>query len=633
MDLADLNPAQRQAVEHLDGPALILAGAGSGKTRVLTRRVAYLVERGVDPESIATLTFTKKAAKEMQERLDDLLGGLNTHGITCGTIHAICYRILRDYWGERGESYDVLAGYHQKRFMRDILEAPGRDNPFGLNWDCDLKLALGQISRWKTELIDPDQVALLVDDGEIDPLWHDLYTTYEQVKEQRHQIDLDDMLLRTYWLLAKEEAVCDRWQGQWQYLLVDEVQDNSMLQWLLVERLAEPENNLFLVGDPDQSVYRFRGARPDLLSDFARRHPDSAIIPLETNYRSLPYVVQLGNDLINLNPRKTPRQTEAVRRGAVAHPEVRLPGDETDEAVEIIRYLKQRAEAGLHWRDVGVLYRTNAQSQPIEDALIQAQIPYRVLGSAGFWARRAVKDLMAYLRFSENPRDPDALGRCLMVPPRYLGKAYLAQVTQHARTHGVDFLEAMKTAPAKRYQRDRAIDFIEVIEEAQTWASPADRLAAIRDLTDYDAWFRRNEADDDDDEALANLAQLAHVAQRFRTVADFLGHAERAAAEAATAEDDPHADHVALMTIHRAKGLEWPTVILPGWIQGVLPHRRSLGDPDALEEERRLAYVAITRARDHLVISAPRTRHNQEEDVSQFLDELQLVDETLAEEG
>lgn len=637
MDLSDLNPAQRQAVEHRDGPALILAGAGSGKTRVLTRRVAYLVDQGIDPETIATLTFTKKAAKEMQERLDDLLGGLNTHGITCGTIHAVCYRILREYWGARGESYEVLAGYRQKRFMRDILEAPGRDNPFGLNWDLDLKQALGQVSRWKTELTDPDQVAQMADEDTIDPRWYDLYHTYEQVKAQRRQIDLDDMLVRTYGLLTRDAAVRARWQQQWQYLLVDETQDNSMLQWLLVEHLAEPENNLYMVGDPDQSVYGFRGARPDFLTDFAGRYPDSVIIRLETNYRSLPYVVDLGNHLINLNPRPAPRQTQAVRTGPLTAPEVWVPGDETDEAVEIVRYLHRRADEGLRWREVGILYRTNAQSQPLEDALLQAQIPYRIIGSAGFWARREVKDLLAYLRFSESPLDYDAFRRCVVVPSRYLGKVYIATVTRHARDHGVNFLEAMKTAPTKRYQRVRAQDFIGVIEEAQDWESPADRLAIIRDLTDYDRWFVRNEASDDDDpEALENLEQLAHVSRRFKTCAEFLGHAERAAAEAATTDEDPDADHVSLMTIHRAKGLEWPTVILPGWCQDLLPHRRSLADPAAVEEERRLGYVAITRARDHLVFSAPQMLRHQAMDASQFLHELQLLDpatDALVEEG
>lgn len=621
-----LNTNQARAVRHQDGPALCVAGAGSGKTRALTGRIAYLIECGVDPEHILAITFTKKAAGEMKSRLDDLLGGLNTHDLTVATIHAVCYRILRDHWADTDQTYDVLAGYQQKRLFLDLLEEPSGRNPHGLNWDIDLKLAMSQISRWKTELVTPDGIARLVDRDEIDPRWYDLYHGYEVMKESRHQIDLDDMLVRSYEILTTVPAVMARWQHQWEYVLVDEAQDNSYLQWRLVQLLAAPQQNLFVVGDADQSIYGWRGARPDFFLDFLDHYPDADIIPLEINYRSLPYVVELGNTLINCNPRKARRATRAWRAGGpIASPVLWHPADEDDEAAEIVRYIQERQADGLQWRDVGILYRTHAQSQPIEDAFLSHRIPYRILGSQGFWARREVKDMLAYLRFTRDPSDLESFARAVMVPTRYLGKVYVRAVSAHARALGCDLLEAMRTVTVKPFQKRRGWEFIDAIDEAQAWDGPADRIQTIRDLTDYDAWFRRHDGGDDEEDVLANVTQLMHVARHFGTVDEFLAYVDRAALEAAMNDEDD-GDHVTLLTIHRSKGLEWPTVILPGLCQGILPHQRALQEHEAaVEEERRLAYVAITRARDHLVFSAPQSRLQKGLEPSQFLDELGLI--------
>lgn len=626
MDLTGLNDAQKEAVQHVTGPCCVTAGAGSGKTRVLTLRIAYLIEQGIASNRIAAMTFTKKAAAEMQDRLGQTLGGLDVAEITCGTMHSICYRILREWWSQTNQSYEVLAGGQQKRIFRDLLAAPGRNNPHGMDWDCDLKYAMGRISRWKNDLREPDDIYDAVDDKR----WYYLYTLYETTKDDRGLLDLDDMLQWTAKLLHDEPTIRSHWRQQWSHLLVDEAQDLNTAQWTILHLLTAPPHNLFVVGDYDQSIYAFRGAQPEFLRDFADQYPDSKQITLDLNYRSLPYVVELGNRVINCNPHPEPRNTQATRTGPIVKPHVWQPTNEDEEANQIVAFCSSLHESGTHWRDIGVLYRTNAQSQPIEDGLLNSRIPFRIVGGIGFWGRREVQDLIAYLRLLEDPHDDEAFARAVMAPSRYLGKVFVGEVLAYARTHGVDLLTAAASAPVKRYQQQRALAFVDLLREVQKWQNPADRLEAIRDLTEYDEWFCRTDSgSDEDNDHLDNLHQLDHVARKFPTTRDLLDHVETAMADRAT--DDANADQVTLLTVHRAKGLEWPVVIVTGCVQGVLPHRHALAvseeEPNALEEERRLVYVAVTRARDLLVLSAPREMRNKEADVSQFLAEMGVVDD------
>lgn len=623
--LEGLNPAQRQAVLWGDGPCLCVAGAGSGKTRVLTDRIRVLLDQDIPGDQILALTFTKKAAEEMRARLSWVQGPL------IGTIHSVCYRILRQYWANRDESYDILSGYAQKRVIRDLLAAPGRENPHGMNWDLDVKLALGQIGYWKNALIMPEDIDITQPNG---ARWRQLYLLYEAHKKRAGLMDLDDMLLWAWHLLETNTGVRQAWQRTACYVLVDEAQDSSLIQWRIIETLAAPEDNLFVVGDADQSIYAFRGGRPDYLSDFATRHPKAVTVTLDRNYRSLPYVVDLGNRLINVNPRSTLKAVRATRHGPIQAPTVWTPQDENDEGREIARYVRTlHDEEGTLWADMAVIYRTNAQSQPIEDALIAAKIPYQILGGTGFWARKEVRDLLAYLRLLRDPHDTEAYQRTLFNPSRYLGKVFVSQVLEYAQHSGQDLIQATRNVPAKPYQQRNAREWVGILEAVRGLHHPDDQIDAIRDLTGYDAWFlKQGNGDDDDDGAdrLGNLDALIRAAGQFATADDLLDHVDRVESQAQAESGQP--DKVTLLTVHRAKGLEWPVVILPGVVQGLLPHKHAVSEmddenpnPGGIQEERRLAYVALTRARDVLVLSSPRSRYQRAQEPSQFLAEMGII--------
>ena len=627
IDLDGLNPSQREAATHLHGPCLCIAGPGSGKTHTLITRVAYLVDQGVEPSDVAVMTFTKKAANELQDRLQSLIGDAAVLEMAVGTIHALCYRILRDAWRLQGIApYSIVDERRQRRIVRDLLAPPNRDNPSGLNWDLDLKLALSRISRWKNDLVTPKMIDVTQSDG---ALWQALYTRYEKAKDRDRLIDLDDLLVRTHESLSTIPALLRQYQRQWPWILTDEAQDNNRAQWEILYLLMEPRRDIFLVADYDQSLYAFRGARPDQLIEFTQRFPECTVINLDKNYRSLPYIVDLGNQLIQGNPRQLPKRLDPVRTATELQCAVWSPEDEREEAAELVRYVERLHQDGVSWEDMAVLYRTNAQSQPIEDALVRAKIPYRIVGSKGFWNRREVKDVLAYLRVLVNPQDEEAFGRALMAPTRYLGHAYLRDITQYARSRNLHLIDALMVVPGKPYQTRNALALYQIYRAAETLTRPADAIETIRDLTDYDQWFLSESADGDEEDRLANLAQLSQVAGQFSTVAALVEHADRMLNKAT--DDAESQDRVTLMTVHRSKGLEFDTVITVGWAEGTLPHRRALaaegddGDPDPIEEERRIAYVAVTRAKDRLVVSVPRYRRGQDAEPSRFIAEMGLV--------
>lgn len=625
MSITDgLNASQQAAVFHGSGPCIVTAGAGSGKTRVLIHRIAHLINlRGIPPTNILTMTFTKRAANEMREQLFEIEGGLGpTLEVTVGTIHSIGYRILRAQWDTRNTQYDVLQGGAQQRLMKSVLGPPGVDNPYGLNWDLDLKLALSRISQWKNSLVSPNQVPLNEPDG---AQWRALYTRYEAAKNHLSVLDLDDMLVWTYDLLRQNAAIRTWWQRQWPWILVDEAQDNSQAQWAIIRLLAAPNNNLFVVGDYDQSIYSWRGSYPEALRGFRDQYRDAIHINLDTNYRSQPYLVSISNRLINHNPRPYPRDIHAVRTDTASRPLVWTPSDDGEEGQYVAQFVAVLQKEGhTVWGDIGIIYRTHAQSQPIEDSLTAARIPYRILGGIGFWGRREVTDLVAYLRLLTDPTDTGAFGTAVMAPPRFLGRQFVRNVIAYATLYGVDLLSAVRRVDLTPYQRRHANTFLSLLTAIRRLDSPGDRLDVLRDLTDYDTWWMSHNSDDNDDR-LGNLDQLCNVAHKFPSTEKFLQHV--AEAEIRVTKPSDQANAVTLLTIHRAKGLEWPVVIIPGCTQGVLPHKHALDadDPTALEEERRLAYVAITRARDTLVLSIPTVTRNSMTPPSQFLGEMGIA--------
>ncbi|WII39678.1 ATP-dependent helicase [Paenibacillus thiaminolyticus] len=629
MNLEGMNPAQIEATTHVDGPCCVIAGAGSGKTRVLTHRIGYLIERGIPSESILACTFTKKAAGEMAERLEPLVGP-EADLLNLGTIHSMCYRILREEWRHTGESYEILNDYWQKRFIKDILAPAGPKNPDGMNWGYDVSAALGFIGGRKNELVTPEMFRKSIN-YEIEDAARlaRLYELYEARKEREGRIDFDDMLIRCYYLLAENPAILTKYQQRYKYILVDEFQDTNRAQWEIIRMLAEPENNLFVVGDDWQSIYGFRGARPEYIVHFEKWYPDAKIVVLDTNYRCNEQIISISNAVIQHNTDQYPKKVLA-HRGAGQLPMMFNATDEEHEADLVIREMQALMQVGKKPGEIAVLYRTNAQSRAYEDKLVRANIPYTIIGSAGFYSRKEVRDMISYLQVIHNPAvADDAIKRVLNVPSRFLGRALINDVESYSIQYGLSFWEALQTAPGLRpYQRKGISEFVDVIHYARrNGSTPAELIQLVREITEYDDWIRREDGEDDGENArIENLNELQSAASRYRELDEFLNFVEMMCSRSATTDDDP--DRVQLMTIHRSKGLEFPAVFLVGLNNGLLPHKKSIeyADgvviPSSCAEERRLCYVGMTRAKDLLYLSHMESYQGRSMDPSIFLEEM-----------
>ena len=617
LDLNGLNPAQKEAVLHGDGPCCVVAGAGSGKTQVLIYRIARLIEDGVSANSILAVTFTRKAAGEMQERLYQLIGAA-AEDVNMGTFHSICYRILREEWrAQRITPYEPAQESWQKRTIRSILAPPSKNNPWGMNWDLDVNSALGWISWQKNNLIRPN--------GELErtvtPEKHrQLYKLYEELKERERKLDFDDMLLWCYDLL-RSNTVRKEWARRFKYILVDEYQDTNVAQNAILKQLAYPLNNVFVVGDARQAIYQWRAARPEFILAFEKEWPGARIIILDINYRSTDNIVRFSNQLIQKAALKYPGLCQA-NRGAADDPIVMYAEDEDEEAQQIAEEMKtlvtdqeHEGNGAYSFGDIAVLYRTNAQARALEDALIRAQVPYVVYGATGFYQRKEVKDILAYLRIILDPYDEEAIARVINVPSRFLGKAFLQKAQEYAHKEGMPLLQALGECPEAGQWRYRQVrDFlscIHTLRSESTYNSPADMVMRVREVTGYDAWLREEEGveEGNDTDRLENLNALANAALRFRDLKEFLDYAEQVSRRNV---EENGGDKVALMTIHKAKGLEFPVGFVAGLSNGLLPHRKAIqyqdGEivPASIEEERRLCYVAMTRAKDRLYLSTIR---------------------------
>jgi len=947
LDLDSLNPAQLNAVEHGAGPAVVIAGAGSGKTRVLTYRIAKLIQNGVPAAKILACTFTRKAAGEMQERLADLVGAA-VEELTVGTIHSLCFRILREEWANQGLRYETLDESQQKRYIREILAPRTASNPWGLNLDVDAGTVLATISRLKNDLVTPDELARWIDDGEAPWRMRDVlavYRQYERRKDQERKLDFDDMLLWCYQLLSENPAVLRKWQRRFEHVLVDEFQDTNMAQWEILRMLAAPENNLFVVGDdwqcwsgdavvltlldgpkrvadlevgdyvqsvvngrpqfvqltaksepqmapcvevvtrggrrlkvtpnhlcfatlPDlrsgwylylmyrrdkgfrlgvtrgglqgligarthperpemvwfldrsedpasaglleqqlslrygvptvpyfhngrgirlsqkhldqlfdefgqngfalleekgqifgcphfvpkgsgrsggkaaarpsvylymnagkgrclvsyecggmrlrrvfsgkdayrsalrvasqisceqnaqvveryvhqprvhlavvpassllptmkipvvdggrmeldevmevrpvvdptmvyhleaaetgivvaneiashNSIYGWRGAHPELIVNFRQHYPDAVVYVLDLNYRSTEPIVALGNRVIAANTMQFPKKLKA-HRGTGHEPYLLQALDEDHEAEIVVREIRALRAEGWAWKDIAILYRTNAQSRAFEDVLVHENIPYCIVGATGFYKRKEVKDLVAYLRVVADPGDEEAVKRVLNVPSRYLGQAFIRDVEEYARRTGCTFYRALTRTPGlKPYQLRGAQQFVEIIGTVQAEEyRPAAAIRMIRDMTDYDKYVRQD-AEDADDDRIANLDALEQAAAKFPDIPSFL----RYVAMMEGRDTEAAGDRVQLLSIHRAKGLEWPVVFVAGVSDGLLPHARA----ESVEEERRLCYVAVTRAKDRLFLSVLNSYRGRPVEPSPFLAEAGIL--------
>jgi DNA helicase-2/ATP-dependent DNA helicase PcrA len=674
-ELSDgLNEQQLEAYRHTNGAALVLAGAGSGKTTVLLRRIARLIGEGVPPDRILVTTFTKRAAEEMGDRLTTLLGEAATEGLWLGTFHSHCLRILKKEWAElfgKEGKFELADEGWQKRVCRAILGKPAHygklpSPPFAQNMKLDPKLALLATGNAKNAGATCEQGETIL--TRLYPDWEEpviqnvarFWRCYEQAKEKKfdllarvpaRRLDFDDLLVEAYTLLRDNPAVRRLYQEKFDYVLVDETQDTSQIQWELARLMAGKTGNLFLVGDVGQSVYGFRGCDPRMtVMSFKKEYPRGDIIRLPANYRSQGMVVTLANELIahaDLDERY--RLLMDATRANGADPLLSQHVDAEAEAAHVVSRIQERLQSGeSQFTDFAVLYRTNAYSRAFEDALIAGGIPYQITGGTGFYNRREVKDLLAYLQLSVDPHcsaGDEAAKRVLNIgskrsekTTRSLGRSFILKVEEQATKAECSFYEALRkgafTTPQDLAIRDFRRQIQEIHDAGETAAA---RLTAAR-LTGYDDYVMDEEGESDDQgegsSRLENLDELVSSSSRFFApeamltfVAGQIKKAQQRGGEG-VARSVKILDAVNLMTIHRSKGLEWQSVYVVGFAMNLLPHHRSLRYvdgtliPDSLEEERRLAYVAITRAREYLSLSWPQYNNGKSLGPSPFLDEM-----------
>ncbi|MBI3791087.1 MAG: UvrD-helicase domain-containing protein [Gemmatimonadetes bacterium] len=618
---AGLNPAQRAAVEHVDGPLLILAGAGSGKTRVLTARIARLIrDRGVHPSRILAVTFTNKAAGEMKERIGRQLGAEPT-GIWAGTFHGIGARLLRAEAARVGRTQSFTI-YDEddtlgllKRVMERVKVSPREWTP---------KSVLGTISSAKNALVGPAEYEALARDPLAKaavPVYHAL----EAALREHNAVSFDDLLTLPVQILEEHPERRDAYAGRFQHVLVDEYQDTNRAQYRFVTLIGGEHGNVAVVGDDDQSIYGWRGADIRNILDFERDFPGAVVVRLEENYRSAPPVLELANVVIAQNTTRRGKVLRATRSGGEKVVSVRAldERDEADWTVEEMRVLRA-GRAALQLRDMAVLYRTNAQSRAYEESLRRAGLPYRLIGAVRFYDRREIRDLMAYLRLVANPADDEAFRRAVGVPKRGLGEATVELLAERARHAGVSLLAAATrddcVAGARPAARTALADFAALIARLRARAvdAPVDQL--LRELIAAIAYDTLLKQEPDADDRLRNVNEL--VAGAAEEVVDAEGEVgltpldrflQRATLVAGVDQMDRDADAVTLMTMHNAKGLEFPAVFIGGLEDGLFPLARAYDDPTMLEEERRLFYVGITRAEDRLYLTrAEQRRRNGE---------------------
>jgi len=625
--LYTLNPAQRHAVTFGDGPLLIIAGAGSGKTRVLTYRIAYLLWRGVPPETILALTFTNKAADEMRQRITALVGSSRAQRLWMGTFHSVFARILRAEAERLGYTpdYTIYDTEDSTGLLRFLLRQLGI-GPHVL----DPSAARHAISRLKNQLISWQEAAAAATTPR-ERLVAQLYREYDQQLRANNAMDFDDLLLNTIRLFHHHPDVLARYQERFRYVFVDEYQDTNRAQYVALRLLSSRFRNLCVVGDDAQSIYRWRGADIRNILDFERDFPDATLIRLEQNYRSTKRILALADALIRHNRHQIPKQLWTENPDG--EPATLLVcADERDEAAQVVEYIRWEHERGRRYGEIAVLYRTNAQSQPLEEACRRAGIPYVLVGSLSFYQRKEIKDALAYIRLLVNPADSVSWLRILNVPPRGIGAATLEHLRTAARQWNCSFFDALQRCDSipeiRRSARETLRQLIELLHRFRTalGSYPLEVLVLeYLEAVGLLGYYRG----DEDEERYQNLerfiATVAEYAEQSPapTLQEYLQHVSLVSEiDQAPATGEA----VMLMTLHAAKGLEFPVVFITGVEDGLLPIAHAARVLEELEEERRLLYVGITRAQHRLYLSYAQYRRRWGEVLpsrpSPFLSEL-----------
>ena len=639
MNLEGLNPMQQQAVQYTEGPLLILAGAGSGKTRVLTHRIAYLIdEKGVNPINIMAITFTNKAAGEMRERVDQIVG-YGSEAVWVSTFHSTCVRILRRYIDRIGydHNFTIYDTDDSKNIMKDVCKK--------LNIDTKRlkeRAILSQISKLKDELISPERYYQEAQADFTKKTIADAYMEYQEQLRKNNALDFDDLIVKTVELFRADAEVLGYYQERFRYIMVDEYQDTNTAQFELIALLAGKYKNLCVVGDDDQSIYKFRGANIGNILHFESRFEGAKVIKLEQNYRSSKTILQAANDVIRNNKGRKAKTlwTDNEEGDKIRFLQLNTGYEEADYIAHDIR--EQVEEKGnFDYSDCACLYRTNAQSRVLEERLMFLNVPYRIVGGVNFYQRKEIKDILAYLKTIDNGRDDLAVKRIINVPRRGIGATTISKITDYAYTHDMSFYEGLKYAQeagagAAAKKIDKFVDTIANFRGKSNFFSLEELMDDVLETTGYVKDLEA-EGTDEAKERIENINELVSKLVDYetecneeQTPATLSGFLEEVALVADIDNLDDNGDFVTLMTVHAAKGLEFSKVYLCGMEDGLFPGYMSItsDDPTDLEEERRLCYVAITRAKESLTITCARQRmirgETQYNKISRFIREIDL---------
>ena len=632
-----LNPPQQEAVFHTEGPLLILAGAGSGKTRVLTHRIAHLIaDKGVNPFNILAITFTNKAAQEMRERVDKLTGA-DGMSVWVATFHSTCVRILRRYIDRLGydNRFTIYDSDDQKTLMKEICRK--------LNIDTKKykeRSLLAQISHAKDEMITPDEMEMNAGGDFNQKKVAQVYREYQAALKSNNALDFDDLLVKTVELFQNCGDVLESYQEKFRYIMVDEYQDTNTVQFKFVSLLAARYGNLCVVGDDDQSIYKFRGANIGNILGFERVFPDAKVIRLEQNYRSTKNILNAANEVIANNAaRKEKRLWSENPEGEKLHFRQFMNGFEEAEYV-IGDIAKKKREHLADYRECAILYRTNAQSRLFEEKCLKANIPYKIVGGINFYARKEIKDLLCYLKTIDNSADDLAVRRILNVPKRGIGATTVGRVQDYADYMNVSFYDALRVAeevPSIGRSLNKIEGFVTFIQSLKSKAqaySVTEILEEVIDLTGYVDELKAEDTEESRarieniDELISKTVSYEEAMKAEGREATLSGFLEEIALIADIDTVDPDQDYVLLMTLHSAKGLEFPYVYLAGMEDGMFPSSMCIfsDDPTDMEEERRLCYVGITRAMKELTLTSARQRlvrgETQYNKVSRFVREI-----------
>ena len=615
IDITNLNELQKEAVNHVDGPCLVIAGAGSGKTKVLTTRIAKLISEGIPDYQILAITFTNKAAKEMKERLSKLT---NAEHSFVGTFHSFGVRLLRENTEESGlkKNFTILDSDDVTSLIKKIIKEKGYDSK-----EITPGFVKNRISFIKNELLSNDEIEKYFK-TDAEQIAYEIYKEYSQKLKQNNSVDFDDLLKIPVMLFKNNQSILEKYQNRYRYILIDEYQDTNEVQYQLVKLLVQKYKNLFVVGDPDQSIYQFRGANYKNILNFENDYKDTKVISLEDNYRSTKMILDAANSVIKNNKERKEKNLRS-HHGEGLKIKYTRAYDERQEASYVTSEIKKLLEMGRKKNEIAVFYRTNAQSRIVEEQFLKENIPYKVVGSYYFYARKEIKDLICYLRLILNENDDISLRRVINVPKRKIGNATIEKLENKASTENKSIFEIIKDG--------KELAFKNLILELKHDSESMSLTELITDIIEKSGMKKELESEGslESELRLDNLNEFKSITTTFESrtgsvdLGDFL---EEISLISDISEHQDTTDVVTLMTLHSAKGLEFPFVFLIGMEDGIFPHQNSFLEEGGLEEERRLCYVGITRAKERLYLLNAKSRmmygKTTNNPPSRFIDEI-----------